>query len=1127
VNPLDHPVAFSYPLRIVDSAWLEHVPFGLFVVDILRPRTLVELGTYNGVSYCAFCQAVRELSSDTRCYAIDTWQGDPQSGFYGEEVLAGLREHHDPLYGSFSRLVQSTFDEAADHFDDGSIDLLHIDGYHTYDAVKHDWQTWLPKMSEQGVVLLHDTNVREGDFGAWKLWEEVAPGYRHFEFTHGHGLGVLLVGEEVSGQLSELLDAGSEDVSRIREFFYQLGRRVVLQQERQRSAEELATHLEATQSTIRALTAQTTEKDRVATELTAQMAEKDRVATELTAQIAGMDRALRTMQAKVTTYEDAGADLPRTRQELTVLSRERDSLSDRLERIESRLTFRALERVWQTQMRIAPPQTRHGKVWFGFTRFARRVIGQPPIPAKTGTLVLSGPPELRTHDDEQQYDAYVSWARHCEVVRFTPSKSERAIERFAYRPKISVVMPVYNPPVEYLRKAIDSVRQQYYPYWELCICDDASPGQEVRQILRQFASEDDRIQVAFSDTNGGIGIASNRALALAHGEFVGFVDHDDELTPDALYEVVSALQDTEADLLYSDEDKLNAAGQRCDPAFKPAWSPDLLLSCMYTLHFSVYRKTILEEIGGFREGFDGSQDHDLALRFTERTQRIIHIPKILYHWRQVPGSAAGDTSAKPYAYESARRALSDALQRRSVRGIVEAEPAPGFFRVKRRISTPGKVSIVIPTRDRLDLLQGCLEGIVSTTEYENYDILIVDNGSRDAATLEYLSQIPHRVVRDDGPFNFARLNNRAAREVDGEYLLLLNDDTRPMTSGWLSAMVEQVQRPEVGAAGAKLLFPDGRIQHAGVLLGLGGVGDHSHRYVDSRNGGYCNFPNIIRNYSAVTGACLMIRRDLYLEVGGMDEEHLPVNFNDVDLCLRLRQKGYLVVYTPYSVLQHRESATRTATVAPWEEAYMFEHWGDVLTRDPYYNPNMSLKDVSFTLDLAKPDSFFSMDWQSVTDAIVGPLYTGREVGQTYIPPRNELCAIGIFFATYGKTCHGTVRFRLRAAQALEDLHVVDVDASRIGDNQLYIFPFTPVPDSAGKQLIFSVDFTPSVSGSEITVWKSSATDETCGPYLETGSPAAGTLSFRSFTPARAIAPPMTRCEASEPRPDSDAHLAGI
>ncbi len=399
MNPLDHPVAFSYPLRIVDSAWLEHVPFGLSVVDIVRPRTLVELGAHNGVSYCAFCQAVKELSSDTRCYAIDTWRGDPQSGFYGEEVLAHLREHHDPLYGSFSRLVQSTFDEAVDHFEDGSIDLLHIDGYHTYDAVKHDWQTWLPKMSERGVVLLHDINVREGDFGAWKLWEELAPVYRHFEFTHGHGLGVVLFGEEVPGQLSELLDAGSENVSRIREFFYQLGRRVVLQQERQRSAEEVATRAEATGSAIRALSAQIAEKDRYAAELAAQMAEKDRYAAELAAQMAEKDRALRMMQARVTTYESSSADLQRTRQEVTVLSRKRDSLSDRLERIESRLTFRALERVWQTQMRIAPPQTRHGKLWVACTRFARRVIGQPPIPIQAGSEVMPELPYQQTLSD--------------------------------------------------------------------------------------------------------------------------------------------------------------------------------------------------------------------------------------------------------------------------------------------------------------------------------------------------------------------------------------------------------------------------------------------------------------------------------------------------------------------------------------------------------------------------------------------------------------------------------------------------------------------------------------------------------------------------------------------------------
>lgn len=906
--------------------------------------------------------------------------------------------------------------------------------------------------------------------------------------------------------------------------------------QQEQTLKELADKVAVNDEAVATLHTEVAHRDEAIVALQTQMAEQDRVSqerlaqTELlaasaAAQLAERDQTLRTLEARVAAAEGPDADLRRAQQELADLSRERDSLAQRLVRIESRLTFRALDRLWQTQMQIAPPQTPHGKLWFAFTRSARRVIGQPPVSTETGTPPVSAALAL----PEEQYaprDSYQSWARRCEELRYTPEKAAREIRAIAHRPIISIVMPVYNTPSEYLTKAIDSVRNQYYPDWELCISDDASPREEVRHILRRYAALDGRIKLTFSATNGGIGIASNQALALATGEFVGLLDHDDELTPDALYEVVAALQDNEADLLYSDEDKLDGRGQRCDPAFKPAWSPDLLLSCMYTSHFGVYRKAILDEIGGFRKGFDGSQDYDLALRFTERTTRIVHIPKILYHWRQLPGSAAVDTSAKPYAYDSARRALSEALHRRSVRGTVEGEAAPGFYRVRRRIATPGKVTIVIPTRDRLDLLRGCLEGITSVTEYENYEIVIVDNGSRDPATLEYLSQIPHRVLRDEGPFNFSRLNNLAVAGADGEHVLLLNDDTRPMASGWLSAMVEQAQRPEVGAVGAKLLYPNGRIQHAGVILGIGGVADHSHRFVQARDCGYFNFPHIIRDYSAVTGACLMIRRDLFLEIGGLDEEHLPVNFNDVDLCLRLREKGFLIVYTPYAVLEHRESASRKPAVDPREEAYMMAQWGAIIDRDPYYNPSLSVKDTGFSLDFAKPDSFFSMDWQNVSDAIVEPLYKGRGVGQEFISPRNGLCAVGVNFATYGKKCRGAVRFRLREVEASEDLRGIEVDAGTIVDNQLHIFPFAPIPDSAGKRFVFTIDFTPAVAGSEITIWKSSITDDAFGPYLERGSSAVGTLSFRSFTPAHSIAAPFVQCQASDKGFDKVAHLVG-
>jgi glycosyltransferase involved in cell wall biosynthesis len=553
--------------------------------------------------------------------------------------------------------------------------------------------------------------------------------------------------------------------------------------------------------------------------------------------------------------------------------------------------------------------------------------------------------------------SYRIWAERCEKIRYDRKRVLQNIARFKHRPTISILLPVYNPREEHLRQALDSVLDQYYENWELCISDDASTATHVRQILDEYSARDERIKVAFSERNGGIARASNRALDLATGEFIGLLDHDDQLTPDALYEVAATLQEVEADLIYSDEDRLDSNGRRTEPSFKPAWSPDLLLSCMYLAHFCVYRKRIIDRLRGFREGFDGSQDYDLALRFTEESNRIAHIPKILYHWRKVPSSASAAPEAQASVIEAGKRALTDALERRGITGEVESERFFGFYRVRRRVKGSEKVSIIIPTRDGLENLRRSIQSIESKTEYRNYEIIIVDNGSRKAATLDYLKRTPHRVIRYDERFNFSRLSNLAAREASGGYLLLLNDDTEVISNEWLRALIEQAARPEVGAVGAKLLYRDARLQHAGIVLGMCGVAGHAHRHIDGFNGrGYLNYPNVIRNYSAVTAACLMTRREVFDKTGGFDEESLAVSYNDVDYCLRLRKKGYLVVFTPYALLYHRESATRGLNIYPKEEACIMSRWQSEIASDYYYNPNLALDREDFSVDFSKSES---------------------------------------------------------------------------------------------------------------------------------------------------------------------------
>ncbi|MFM7426049.1 MAG: tetratricopeptide repeat protein, partial [Elainella sp.] len=439
-----------------------------------------------------------------------------------------------------------------------------------------------------------------------------------------------------------------------------------------------------------------------------------------------------------------------------------------------------------------------------------------------------------------------AWDRASDYERWmqqhTPSPDDlrqmaAAVGQLSYQPRISVVMPVYNPPPAFLEAAIQSVLDQVYPYWELCIADDASTDPAVRLSLDRFAAEDPRIKVLYRQQNGHISAASNSALALASGDFVALLDHDDQLAPEALYEVAVLLnQQPDADMIYSDEDKLDAEGQRVQPFFKPDWCPDSFLSRMYTCHLGVYRRSLVEAVGGFRVGYEGSQDYDLVLRLTEQTQRIRHLPKVLYHWRAHSASVAGNQSTKPYASEAAKLALAEACQRRgeAIQTVVAHPGTPGVYTIRYQIKEHKLVSIIIPTRNFGEMLDRCLRSIFTKTTYPNYEVWVVDNGSDEVETLEILSywqqQEPKRFRSRllDMPFNFSRLNNLAVNWASGEYLLFLNNDTEVITPGWIEAMVEQVQRSSIGAVGAQLFYPDDTVQHAGVVLGIGGVAGHGH-----------------------------------------------------------------------------------------------------------------------------------------------------------------------------------------------------------------------------------------------------------------------------------------------------------
>jgi GT2 family glycosyltransferase len=534
-------------------------------------------------------------------------------------------------------------------------------------------------------------------------------------------------------------------------------------------------------------------------------------------------------------------------------------------------------------------------------------------------------------------DAYELWLHRYELDGDRVARMREESKELAYRPKISVLVPTYNTEPQWLKEAIDSVRAQIYDNWELCIADDGSPRRDTRATLRRYRRGEPRIKLAFLKRNRGIVAASNAALEMATGEYVALLDHDDVLHPDALFEVAKVLGErSDADFIYTDEDKLEMDGRRVEPFFKPDWSPDLLDSLNYVTHMSVFRKELVDRLGGFRKGFDGSQDYDLILRATEAAESIVHIPKPVYSWRKAPGSAAASSEAKPYAYEAAKRALQESLERRGYQGRVEDGPFTGHYRVRYELRERPRVSIVIPTRDRLDLLRTCVDSVRERTAYESYEVVIVDNDSAEPETLDYLSGFEGKVIRHPGPFNFAGMMNRAVEQLDTKMVVMLNNDTEVISEEWLEAMLEHGQRPEVAAVGARLLFPDGTPQHEGILVGIGG--GLAGNMVAERYG----FGVATRDVSAVTAACMLTRTEVFRELGGFDEG-LAVAYNDVDFCLRAREKGYLIVYTPYAVLRHESGGSRGMDGAqpPEDRTGFRSRWGDY--RDPYYSPNFDIE----------------------------------------------------------------------------------------------------------------------------------------------------------------------------------------
>jgi O-antigen biosynthesis protein len=1096
---------FWDPIRLVrPGAWSGHVATAFWLTKVLRPHIFVELGTHSGNSYSAFCQAISALGLPARAFAVDTWQGDEHAGFYDESVFSDLHDFNQKQFPGFSKLIRTTFDEARQYFPENGIDLLHIDGLHTYDAVKHDFEHWKGALSSNAVVVMHDTNVRERGFGVWQLWQELSALYPSFEFYNSEGLGILGVGPNQSPTLCRLFEIGKdpERSAVVRRLFAARGevfsgrsrlldlqresmelagtlrigseRVSVLEQDARSAAElmaQLKSALSARDAALAAKDQEIQNKDSLIGSLRDDLAARDTSITNQSAEIERMGSVILQHERKLVSDEKMlGArlaeigELSRSSTQLReqvaatnkVLQQERSSSSKRIDllqqqladvrqrlgEIESSSSWKIASRVrssFHSFPRLRSILRRVARIlWWtvsfqliGRLRARHRLfqmrdmiansalfdadwyLSQYPDIAQSGTepalhYALYGATERRSPGPRFDAEAYLcqhqdvadagmnplihylehgveegrniaavgasteapafpdglprhsyqSWVSSYDTLRDVDrTEIKRHIALLRERPVISVVMPVYDTDPAFLRCALDSVMAQLYPHWELCIADDASPNPEIRAILDDYARRDRRIKLVFRDRNGHISAASNSALKLATGTFIALMDHDDVLPEHALYMVAIAINEhPEVDVIYSDEDKIDAAGVRQTPYFKPDWNPELFYSQNYLSHLGVYRAALVRSVGGFREGYEGSQDYDLALRIIALTtaDRILHIPHILYHWRTAPGVQTFSIDHLPTAVQASRRALADYFANRGEDVEVSGGQLPQFNRAVRKAPNPlPRVSLIIPTRDRLPLLRVCIDGLLNRTAYENLEVIIIDNDSCETATLEYLDSLASdervRVLHVEGEFNYSALNNRAVEQSTGEMIGLINNDIEVIHPDWLQEMVAQLALPGVGAVGAKLYYPDNTIQHAGVILGLGGVAGHSHLRLPRTDTGYFGRLHLVHEVACVTGACLLVRKSAFLEVGGLDEQDLKIAFNDVDFCIKLRRAGYRILWTPYAELYHHESASRGYDFDPVrveritrESQTMTERWGETLAADPFYNPNLSL-----------------------------------------------------------------------------------------------------------------------------------------------------------------------------------------
>ncbi|AKC10072.1 MULTISPECIES: glycosyltransferase [Rhizobium/Agrobacterium group] len=887
-------VPFGEPVFVdPDKDWLRYGPFAMWLVHAQRPRNILEVGTNTGFFYFSFCQAIAEREIEAECFAVSNWRDNTREGSIPSDAFEQALLLNQ-RYTSFSRVVNENVSHALDQISDKSVDILSVDARNCGRAVAEDFEKWTVKLSSRAVVLIYGMGTDECSDASQRQWQMIVGSRPSLTLPHRSGLTMLFWGDNISDSLKPLFRLLSNEVGR---------------------AAVTDAFLLAGEAYVRSVMM----KDAV------EEFEHDLKNAAVLHKNSGGKRNVAVSENLEKLLQDA---------------RNRP-----LKQLRKKLVFKFLNILASGSGLFSPRMVE---------RFKRSAAKRDPMRTEIQQWRAA----------EMSYEKVLSqWARLRQNLSADLRKLALDLQD---APLISLVVPVYNPQPRLLSELIDSVRAQSYPNWELCLADDCSTDPVVRRVLEDYERRDDRIRIIFREENGHISKATNSAIEIAKGKYIALVDHDDLLDHDALLLVAQMINvQPDVKIIYTDEDKIREDGTRYDPHFKPDWNRELLYGMNYISHLGVYDAELVRKVGAFRAGFEGAQDYDLLLRCIELVEdrQIRHIPKVLYSWRASPGSTAASNESKPYATEAGRLALQEHLYRTVGKDVpVVAGPFPFSYRVLWPVEGKPLVSIIMPTRDHLNVLKVAVESILEKTNYHHFELIIVDNQSVNLDTLAWLDQVQKhdrrvRVIRDERPFNYSALNNNAVAQSNGEIIALVNNDIEVISPDWLSEMVGLTQRPGVGCVGAKLLYPDGRLQHAGVVIGMGGVAGHGHHLFPRDHGGYFGRLKLRQSYSAVTAACLTVRREVYDRVGGLNEEDLAVAFNDVDFCLRIRAAGYENVWTPWAELYHHESLSRGYEDTPEkkerfkkEVEFMRSRWKTNQFPDPAYNSNLSRNSTSFVMD---------------------------------------------------------------------------------------------------------------------------------------------------------------------------------